>query len=341
MESHYSPADFAPLSKLSLQKLMRGQAVRVQHGKGLRMHLSKVQHKKHKSSMMKGKGYNLTMDPYQMQMHGQGFFEDLGRSFRDAGRPIASALIHQGIPMALGAAGGMAGALPGSISFNPVVAGLGGLAGEQLGQYGGTKLADYIGSQTGYGLNDVLKAMAPHAKKALIHVGKEVGKKALSKALEYAEKKALERGVPPEIIMQSKRAAHAAASGQPMDAEYSVREIMEGGLQHHPQYAKVQSKMHEMFGHGMRGGRMLIDEPFTARQAVDTTGRFLKDPAGTLGFGLKKKKKVKKGGTLLIDQPFTARQAVDMGGQFSRDPRGTLGFGMRRGGALRPAGAGL
>jgi len=326
MNDMYSLAEFAPLSKLSLHKLMKGQAVRVQHGHGLKLHLSKVQHKKHKSSMMKGKGYNLTFDPYQSQLHGQGFFEDLGRSFAtNIGKPLASGLIHQGIPMTLGALGGMAGSLPGSISFNPVVAGLGGMAGEQLGNYAGTKLADYVGSKTGYGLSDVLKAIAPHAKKAMIHVGKELGKKALSKALEYAEQKALERGVSPEIIHHSKKVAHHVASGHPIDEEHSVREVIEGGLKHHPHYAKVHQKMNEMFGHG----RMLIDEPFTARQAVDMGGQFLKNPAGTMGFGLKHKRKAKKGGTLLIDQPFTAREAVDMGGQFFKNPAGTMGFGLK------------
>ena len=348
----YSLAEFAPLSKLSLHKLMKGQAVRVQHGHGLKLHLSKVQHKKHKSSMMKGKGYNLTFDPYQSQLHGQGFFDDLGRSFAtNIGKPLASGLIHQGIPMTLGALGGMAGALPGSISFNPVVAGLGGLAGEQVGNYAGTKLADYVGSKTGYGLSDVLKAIAPHAKKAMIHVGKELGKKALSKALEYAEQKALERGVSPEIIHHSKKVAHHVASGHPIDEEHSVREVIEGGLKHHPHYAKVHHKMNEMFGHGMGvdgrmhryGGALLIDEPITTRQIVDNAGRFFKNPAGTMGFGMKKKKKVKKGGTLLIDQPFTARQAVDMGGQFIKNPAGSLGFGLKKhrhlhGSALMAAG---
>ena len=35
-----------------------------------------------------------------------------------------------------------------------------------------------------------------------------------------------------------------------------------------------------------RGGTALIDQPFTARQAVDTMGRFVKDPSKTLGFGV-------------------------------------------------------
>ena len=87
-----------------------------------------------------------------------------------------------------------------------------------------------------------------------------------------------------------------------------------------------------------RGGTALIDQPFTARQAVDTMGRFVKDPSKTLGFGFEgplpsdKRKTLPKGlgGTLLIDQPFTARQAVDTMGRFVKDPSKTLGFGVPR-----------
>ena len=70
----------------------------------------------------------------------------------------------------------------------------------------------------------------------------------------------------------------------------------------------------------MMGGTALIDQPFTARQAVNATGNFFKDPGGTIGFG-------SHGGTLLIDQPFTVRQAVNSTGNFFKDPGGTIGFG--------------
>lgn len=46
-----------------------------------------------------------------------------------------------------------------------------------------------------------------------------------------------------------------------------------------------------LMGRGKRGGTALIDQPFTVRQAVDTSGRFIKDPAKTLGFGAKRKGK--------------------------------------------------
>ena len=51
----------------------------------------------------------------------------------------------------------------------------------------------------------------------------------------------------------------------------------------------------------MMGGTALIDQPFTVREAANTIGNFVHDPAGTIGFG-------SHGGTLLIDQPFTVRE---------------------------------
>jgi hypothetical protein len=169
----------------------------------------------------------------------------------------------------------------------------------------------------------VVKKLAPHAKKALISVGKEAGKKLLSKGLDYAQQKALEHGVPSERIHQSKQIAHALAQGQPIDAEQAVREVIEGTLQKHPQYEKVQNLMRQMFGHGIgssgrghpkMGGRLLIDEPITTRQVVNTAGDFIKNPLGTLGFGMKKpvakRGRPKKGGALL---DFVPKEVQDLG----------------------------
>jgi hypothetical protein len=47
---------------------------------------------------------------------------------------------------------------------------------------------------------------------------------------------------------------------------------------------------------GKRGGKLLIDQPFTVRGAVNTTGDFFKDPKGTIGFGMKKGR---RGGALI------------------------------------------
>ena len=58
--------------------------------------------------------------------------------------------------------------------------------------------------------------------------------------------------------------------------------------------------MAKNFGFGakkrrMKGGRALIDQPFTVRQAVDTSRSFIDDPAGAFGFGAKKR----RGGALI------------------------------------------
>jgi len=258
----YSPAEFAPLSPASMKKLLKGHTVRVKYGSGLKLNLSKAQLKKHASGKKKGQGgYNLTMDPYQCEMHGMGFFEDVGKAFKKTilepakkeatkqGRKVASKLIHEGIPIAGEVLGGLAGSLLGAEAGSPE---MGEMAGQQLGAYGGKKLANYVGQKTGLGMKKLTPAMM----------------KKLSQ---------------PRLL----------------------------------------------------GGTALIDQPFTARQAVDTSGRFIKDPAKTLGFGM-------QGGTALIDQPFTARQAVDTTGRFIKDPAKTVGFGMRgrprKGGALHQAG---
>lgn len=218
MYSMYSPESFAPLSPASIKKLLKGHTVRVKYGTGLKLNLSKAQIKKHASGKKKGQGgYNLTMDPYQCQMHGDGFFEDVGKAFKKQilepatqeikkevtkkGRKVASQLIHEGIPLASATLGGLAGSTLGGLSANPMAVPAGEMIGEYLGQYGGTKLADYVGRKTGLGM----KKMTPAMKKAM----------------------------KPHLL----------------------------------------------------GGTALIDQPFTVRQAVDTTGRFIKDPAKTIGFG--------------------------------------------------------
>ena len=228
----YSKAEFAPLSQASLKRLMKGHTVRVKHGTGLHLGLSKMQMKKHISSKKKGQGgYNMTMDPYQCQMHGEGFFDDvsaafkkLGSSFvenvakpvaneiiqegKTQGRKVASKLIHEGIPFASEALGGLAGSTLGGLTGNPLGVDAGEVMGQQLGAYGGKKLADYVGKKTGYGTKKLTKAML--------------------------------------------------------------------------------KKLH--------GGTLLIDEPITARQVVNNTGNFFKNPGKTLGFGMKKGGALKQAG---------------------------------------------
>ena len=224
----YEAASFTPLSAASARKMLKGHTVRVKHGSGLQLHLSGQQLKKHQASKRKGQGgYNLTLDPYQCDMHGAGFFQDAGRMLKKAvepikteakkqGRKVASTLIHEGIPIAGEVLGGLAGTVLGArAGMDPEQSEA---VGQQMGAYGGRKLSEYVGQRTGLGLK---KAAPKKPKKA-------------------------------------------------------------------PRMAP------------RRGGTLLIDQPFTARQAVDTGGRFFKDPAKTVGFGLHARKlKMSRGGALL------------------------------------------
>jgi len=137
----YSNADIDSLSVGQLRKLLKGGAVRVRCGSGMKVSLSAPQHKKLMSAHGKNKMMTLTMDPYQAEMHGQGLFGDIGNFFT---HKLPSALIHQGLPEA-GAAIGSAG---GSYLGGPV----GSLVGSELGRRGGKKLAEETGRRTGYGV---------------------------------------------------------------------------------------------------------------------------------------------------------------------------------------------
>jgi hypothetical protein len=70
---------------------------------------------------------------------------DVFNEINDNRKPIASHLLHTGLPIFTGAAGGVLG---GIATENPFGAALGGAAG----QYAGQAAADYIGNKTGYGL---------------------------------------------------------------------------------------------------------------------------------------------------------------------------------------------
>ena len=137
----YSNADIDSLSVGQLRKLLKGGAVRVRCGSGMKVGLSAPQHKKLMSAHKKGKMMTLTMDPYQMEMHGQGLFGDIGQFFS---RKVPSVLIHQGLPEAGAVLGGMAGSELGGP--------MGSIVGSKLGRLGGQQLAQETGRRTGYGV---------------------------------------------------------------------------------------------------------------------------------------------------------------------------------------------
>ena len=136
----YSNADIDSLSVGQLRKLLKGGAVRVRCGSGMKVGLSAPQHKKLMSAHKKGKMMTLTMDPYQAEMHGQGLFGDIGNFFS---RTVPSTLIHRGLPAAGATLGGIAGAEMGP---------MGSIVGSKLGRMGGEQLAAETGRRTGYGV---------------------------------------------------------------------------------------------------------------------------------------------------------------------------------------------
>jgi hypothetical protein len=140
----YSNADIDSLSVGQLRKLLKGGAVRVRCGSGMKLGLSAPQHKKLMSAHKKGKMMTVTLDPYQAQMHGQGLFGDIGNFFS---RTVPSTLIHQGLPEAGSVLGGLAGE-----AIAPELGPVSGFVGSKLGRMAGKKLADETGRRTGYGV---------------------------------------------------------------------------------------------------------------------------------------------------------------------------------------------
>lgn len=76
------------LSPTQISRILNGHAVRVKHGSGHKIHVSKEQHKKIMSAHRKGSAVNLTMDPFQISQHqhlrghthghGDGFLSNVG-----------------------------------------------------------------------------------------------------------------------------------------------------------------------------------------------------------------------------------------------------------------------
>ena len=69
------------LSPAQISRLLNGHGVRVRHGSHHKIHLSHEQHKKFKRAHAKGQATTITFDPFQKQMHGKGFFDDIGAAF--------------------------------------------------------------------------------------------------------------------------------------------------------------------------------------------------------------------------------------------------------------------
>jgi len=99
----YQTAGIAPLSQTQVSKLLNHHSVRVKAGTHHKVGLSKEQMKKHQKAHMKGTGYNLTLDPYQVanmqylrneiarKIRGKGTGKDLGKALAGNVATIANA----------------------------------------------------------------------------------------------------------------------------------------------------------------------------------------------------------------------------------------------------------
>ena len=72
----YHPAEIQSLSKAQLNKLLKGETVRIKSGKGQIINLSQEQHKKLNKASLKGSGCNIVLDSYQQdEVCGNGIKE--------------------------------------------------------------------------------------------------------------------------------------------------------------------------------------------------------------------------------------------------------------------------
>jgi len=140
----YQAAGIAPLSQTQVSKLLNHHSVRVKAGTHHKVGLSKEQMKKHHKAHMKGSGYNLTLDPFQVanmqylrnevarKMHGKGTGKDLGKSLAGNVATIANAGATRAVNAIIGTDKGNEESYGGKINrinkFNRWMGALGGVA---------------------------------------------------------------------------------------------------------------------------------------------------------------------------------------------------------------------
>lgn len=287
----YSPASVKPLSKAQLSKLLKGKPVRVMSGSGMKLHLSKPQHKKLAAAHKRGGGMNLQFDPYQCQMHakGGGFLEDLEAfsvkalpALTEAGKKLLTAAPE--IAEAVGA--------------------------PQLAAPINYLVDKYVADKTGEAEKSRKRAEEAKAKPEPFVVD-------LPAVPRRRPKPAVQPAPFVVDLPAVPRRARRSRGGNIMEdfGDASSKFIL--GLDRDlPSWLKGPEKdpLGFLYGKGKKGkkgkkgGRLLIDEPITTRQVVNQVKDFVTDPLGTLGFGLKRKVSKKKGGAVVLPQ-----QLQDMG----------------------------
>ena len=341
----YHTVDIQTLSPKQISRILNGHAVRVKLGSGPKMHVSTEHAKKLHRASLKGGAATVTLDPYAIE-HNQHLRTHVGRIAHKA-RTGGTALIDQPFTarQAVDTTGrffkdpaktigfGFEGPLPrprgrprlhgkgpikkfkawtGAIGdflkpvAKPILEAATEAAVSQIGKYGQGPRKGLPPKYRGDGFFEDLGKVAKSA-------GKKVVKQIANEVVQYAGPAA-----------GTAFAAAATAAGQPEFAPAAALLGNELGTRA-GQYANKRIQ-----GMGKRGGTALIDQPFTARQAVDTTGRFFKDPAKTIGFGAKKPKRV---------MSEAQKAALAKGRSALRIKLNEMGAGS--GGAARPAGYGM
>ena len=282
----YSPASVKPLSKAQLSKLLKGKPVRVMAGEGMKLHLSKPQHKKLASAHKRGGGMNLQFDPYQCQMHakGGGFLEDL-ESFSVKALP---ALTEAGKKL---------------LNLAPEIAET--VGAPQLVAPINYLVDKYVADKTGEA--EKSRKRAEEAKKPAVEPAPFVVD--LPAVPRRKPKPAVQPLPPLPAVPRRKRGGNIMEDFGDASAKF-----IQGAMRDTPDWLKGPEKDPLAFLYGgkakrgrKKGGRLLIDEPITARQIVNTSKDFVTDPLGTLGFGLKRSK---KGGALA---DFIPKEVQDIG----------------------------
>ena len=314
----YHTLSIDQLSKKQVSKLLNGHPVRVKMGSGGKIHVTSEQAKKMNRAALKGCAITLTLDPYAIQ-NNQHLRDAVGMLRKLGVLKGGTALIDQPftVRQAVNSTGnffkdpggtmgfGFEGPLP-SPDKSAIPAGLRPYRGQGNRvppiptQYRGRGSYPPRGIMKGDGFWEDVGSVVKN-------VGKKAAKAISNEVVQYAGPAA-----------GAAFAAAATASGNPEFAPAAAALGNQLGAEA-GQY--VNKKIQGMGGkRRKRGGTALIDQPFTVRQAVNSTGNFFKDPGGTMGFG----------GTLLIDEPITARQVVNTTGKFFKNPAKTLGFGARK-----------
>jgi hypothetical protein len=335
----YHTVDIATLSPKQISRILNGHAVRVKMGSGAKMHVSTEHAKKLHRANLKGGAATVTLDPYAIQ-HNQHLRTHVGRIAHKArggtlliDEPITTRQVvnstgrfFQNPGKTLGF--GFEGPLPSPDRVPPTPTQYRG-----RGPKGLKKFKKWTGA-----IGDFLKPVAKPILEAATHAAvREIGKSGqgmhgdgffedLGRVAKSAGKKVVKQ-IANEVVQYAGPAAGTAfasaatAAGQPQFA---------------PAAALLGNKLGTRYGRyaneriqGM-GGTLLIDEPFTTREAVNTTGNFFKNPGKTLGFGAKKPKRV---------MSEAQKAALAKGRHALRIKLNEMGAGS--GGAARPAGYGM